>query len=115
MLHVRNVTRALTDDELSIKELEKITSPPYFVPLGTPLHTQLLNFQHQKKRIGLVVDEYGGVQGLLTLEDVLETILGLEIIDEGDKSQDMQELARRFWQQRVKAKGLKLDDEISRE
>ena len=63
----------------------------------------------------LVVDEYGGVQGLLTLENVLETILGLEIIDEGDKSKDMQELARRFWRLRVKTKGLKLDEEISKE
>lgn len=57
----------------------------------------------------LVVDEYGKIQGLLTLEDALETILGLEIIDEGDKSRDMQELARRFWQRRVKRKGLNLD------
>lgn len=69
----------------------------------------------QRAIILLVVDEYGGVQGLLTLEDVLETILGLEIIDEGDKSKDMQELARRFWRRRVKTKGLKLDEEISRE
>jgi magnesium and cobalt exporter, CNNM family len=69
----------------------------------------------QRAIILLVVDEYGGVQGLLTLEDVLETILGLEIVDEGDKSKDMQELARRFWRRRVKAKGLKIDEEIPKE
>lgn len=61
---------------------------------------------HERAKITLVVDEYGGVQGLLTIEDVLETILGLEIIDEVDKSVDMQELARRFWQRRAREKGV---------
>lgn len=73
---------------------------------------QLLN---QRAIVLLVVDEYGGVKGLLTLEDVLETILGLEIIDEGDKSVDMQELARRFWRRRIKTKGLNIDEEINGE
>jgi Mg2+/Co2+ transporter CorB len=49
---------------------------PYFIPEATPLHTQLLNFQKQKRRMGIVVDEYGVVQGLVTLEDILEEIVG---------------------------------------
>jgi Mg2+/Co2+ transporter CorB len=55
-----------------LEELEQ----PYFVPEGTPLHKQLLNFQRQKLRIGVVVDEYGEVMGLVTMEDILEEIVG---------------------------------------
>ena len=52
------------------------TREPYFIPESTPLQTQLLNFQKEKRRIGMVVDEYGDVQGLVTLEDILEEIVG---------------------------------------
>lgn len=90
MLHVRHVSRVLANkDEFSIENLEKITVAPYFVPLGTPLHTQLFNFQRQKKRIGLVVDEYGIVQGLVTLEDILEEIVGEFTTDLQSYDQDI--------------------------
>jgi len=77
MLHVRYIPRVLKDpDEFTSEKLQKISREPYFVPLGTPLHTQLVNFQRMKRRIGLVVDEYGVIQGLVTLEDILEEIVG---------------------------------------
>jgi Mg2+/Co2+ transporter CorB len=77
MIHLRRIPRILRDkEEFAVTDLEKITRDPYFVPLGTPLHTQLMNFQRQKYRLGLVVDEYGVIQGLVTLEDILEEIVG---------------------------------------
>jgi len=63
----------------------------------------------QRAHIVLAVDEYGGMAGILTLEDVLETLLGLEIVDEGDKAEDMQKLAQRLRRKRLKDMGLELD------
>lgn len=76
VLHVRSVLPMLTKGQLSKEVLTTAAEAPYFIPEGTPLNTQLLNFQHQKKRVGLVVDEYGDIEGLVTLEDLLEEIVG---------------------------------------
>lgn len=76
ILHLRNVSRLLMHDEINKAQLMQITREPYFVPEGTPLHAQLYNFQKEKRRLGIVVDEYGDVQGLVTLEDILEEIVG---------------------------------------
>ncbi len=59
----------------------------------------------------LVIDEYGGFSGILTLEDVLETLLGLEIIDEFDDTEDMQALARKLWKHRASKLGIDVDEE----
>lgn len=66
-------------------------------------------FLRQRSHIMLIVDEYGGMKGILTLEDVLETLLGLEIVDESDKTVDMQKLARRLWKTRAKKLGLNIN------
>lgn len=74
--HARNILRLMNNRELNQNTFQTIVQEPYFIPQGTPLNTQLLNFQAQKRRIGLVVDEYGDIQGLATLEDILEEIVG---------------------------------------
>ena len=76
LLHMRAIARLLSRDELTKEALVASCKEPYFIPENTPLHTQLLNFQMHKRRIGFVVDEYGDVIGLVTLEDILEEIVG---------------------------------------
>ena len=76
VLHVRKFLNIAEADDLTPERLRQITREPYFVPLGTSLLTQLQNFQEQHDRIGLVVDEYGELMGLVTLEDILEEIVG---------------------------------------
>ncbi|MGM0535366.1 MAG: HlyC/CorC family transporter [Pseudomonadota bacterium] len=76
MLHLRNAARFLSRGEVTKAAIVQEAREPYFIPESTPLHTQLLNFQNQKRRIGIVVDEYGDVEGLVTLEDILEEIVG---------------------------------------
>jgi len=62
--------------ELDVERIRAVLRPPYFVPLGTPLLTQLSQFQADRQRLGLVVDEYGELQGLVTIEDIIEEIIG---------------------------------------
>jgi Mg2+/Co2+ transporter CorB len=78
LLHMKNVVHALARGRLDRDALIAAATArdTYFVPSGTPLNTQLLNFQRAKRRLAFVVDEYGDVQGLVTLEDILEEIVG---------------------------------------
>jgi Mg2+/Co2+ transporter CorB len=82
ILHIRKVLNQLRfhhkkeDDELTKDSLRAAISAPYFIPSGTPLYTQIQQFQENKERIALVVDEYGELKGLITLEDILEEVIG---------------------------------------
>jgi len=75
-LHLRNAAKLLQQDEINKAMIMQLCHEPYFIPESTPLNTQLINFQKAKRRFGIVVDEYGDVLGLATLEDILEEIVG---------------------------------------
>jgi len=76
IIHMRRVINLLTHDELTPENLEKQIRETYFIPETTSLYQQLINFQAHKRRTALAVDEYGDIQGLVTLEDILEEVVG---------------------------------------
>jgi Mg2+/Co2+ transporter CorB len=82
LLHIRAVIAKLTEGGLSFEDLKRSIRSPYFIPEGTNLMQQLLEFQSRERRMGLVVDEYGDIQGMVTLDDILEEIVG-EYTSEG--------------------------------
>ncbi|QDE30417.1 MULTISPECIES: HlyC/CorC family transporter [Shewanella] len=75
-IHLRDALRLQSKEQFSKSSLLRAVKELYFIPEGTPLNVQLSNFQQNKERIGLVVDEYGDIQGLVTLADILEEIVG---------------------------------------
>ena len=76
IIHIRPALRFFHAEDTSKDDFRKIIREAYYVPTGTPLNTQLLNFQRERRRNGLVVNEYGDILGLVTLEDILEEIVG---------------------------------------
>ncbi len=76
IIHLKQVLRLQQANELDAAQLRTILRPPYFIPAGTPLLAQLQQFQAARQRLGLVVDEYGELLGLVSLEDILEEIVG---------------------------------------
>jgi Mg2+/Co2+ transporter CorB len=84
ILHMRDTTHLHSSDQEEKSSLIDLLREPLFIPEKTSLNTQLLKFQQFKKRIGLVVDEYGDLQGLVTMEDLLEEIVGEFTTDASD-------------------------------
>ena len=92
LLHIRTIISKLSLGGLSFADLQRSVRRPYFVPEGTSLTRQLLEFQGKERRMALVVDEYGDIQGLVTLDDILEEIVG-EFTPEGrGRSRSMRRL-----------------------
>ena len=89
MIHLRQVLNLLLDDRLDLDGLLKIAETPYFIPEATPLNVQILNFQKMKRRSCFVVNEYGDMQGLVTMEDILEEIVGEFTTDIAALSKDI--------------------------
>ncbi len=88
-LHIRTVIPNLVHGALTFEELKRAIRRPYFIPEGTALTQQLLEFQRRERRMGLVVDEYGDIQGLVTLDDILEEIVGEYTSESRAKSRDI--------------------------
>jgi CBS domain containing-hemolysin-like protein len=76
---------------------------------STPLSRLLETLLEHRQHIAVVVGEYGDTKGVVTLEDVVETLLGIEILDEGDKVEDMQQLARQMWAKRAERMGIRIE------
>jgi Mg2+/Co2+ transporter CorB len=88
LLHLKHVVRLRQADEIDADQLREILRAPYFIPAGTPLLTQLHQFQVDRQRLGLVVDEYGELKGLVSIEDILEEIVG-EFTTQGPGGSDV--------------------------
>ena len=89
ILHVRKSLHLLAQDNLTKESLNSIVKEAYFVPENTPLNTQLIQFQRHRRRTGLVVDEYGDILGLITLEDIFREIVGEFTADLIDEDKDI--------------------------
>jgi Mg2+/Co2+ transporter CorB len=92
LLHIRSVIAKLAHGELKYEDLLRSIRRPYFIPEGTSLTRQLLEFQRCERRMGLVVDEYGDIQGMVTLDDILEEIVGEYTSESRARSREMRVL-----------------------
>lgn len=97
LLHIRSVLPSFTRDRLDAGYLERAVRSPYFVPEGTPLTRQLLEFQGRERRLALVVDEYGDIQGLVTLDDILEEIVGEFTSESGTRQRMVRRMENGDW------------------
>ncbi len=83
-IHMRDLVNSYAKNEVSVKNIKALIREPYFIPEGTPLSQQLEHFKNQKRRLGIVVDEYGEVQGMVVLDDILEEIVGQFTSSQGE-------------------------------
>lgn len=97
LLHLRTVVSKLAQGRLDRAGLTRAMRKPYFIPEGTPLTQQMLEFQSRERRMGLVVDEYGDIQGLITLDDILEEIVGKYTTEAGTRDKQLRKLEDGTW------------------
>ena len=83
-IHMRDLLNSYAKDEVDISKIKELIREPYFIPEGTSLSQQLEHFKDQKRRLGIVVDEYGEVQGMVVLDDILEEIVGQFTSSQGE-------------------------------
>ena len=88
-IHMRDVVNIYAKDEVNISKIKEIIREPYFIPEGTPLSQQLEHFKNQKRRLGIVVDEYGEVKGMVVLDDILEEIVGQFTSSQGESIEEI--------------------------
>ncbi len=113
-----NITGFVLKDDLLEEIVEEHGNKPLsdlkremtIVQDDTPIPTLFDTFINQRAHIALVVDEYGNTTGIVTMEDIIETLLGLEIMDESDAIEDMQAQARKNWERRARRMGIELQN-----
>jgi Mg2+/Co2+ transporter CorB len=88
-IHMRDVVNIYAKDEINISKIKEVIREPYFIPEGTPLSQQLEHFKSQKRRLGIVVDEYGEVKGMVVLDDILEEIVGQFTSSQGESIEEI--------------------------
>ena len=103
-IHMRDVVNLYAKKEVTLDKIKELIREPYFIPEGTSLSSQLEHFKKQKKRLGMVVDEYGEIKGMVVLEDILEEIVGQFTSNQGESIQEVtqqKEIGRASCRERV--------------
>ena len=106
-----DVLEALVKDPHTNQTLADLRRPIPIVTETATVESVIHDFFTHSKQIGIVIDEFGNTVGLLTMEDLVETVLGLEIVDEKDMVTDMRVMARQMWERRAKAMGIEMPPE----
>lgn len=89
-IHMRDILNIYAKEEINLSKIKEFIREPYFIPEGTPLSHQLEHFKKQKRRLGIVVDEYGEVKGMVVLDDILEEIVGQFTSSQGETIEEIQ-------------------------
>ena len=89
-IHMRDILNIYAKEEINLSKIKEFIRDPYFIPEGTPLSQQLEHFKKQKRRLGIVVDEYGEVKGMVVLDDILEEIVGQFTSSQGETIEEIQ-------------------------